>query len=559
LRSRLKAELISERLEGTEPSEVIRHDPELSDLERLSVLLTSVSRAEPLPSREAENRMRERVMECHRQVLAGEKTRGRDPSRRVSVQETWKLSYATLAAAAVIAVIFVVSSLLFTAPGEIGVGPNLGLAENEAWVFATGNVEVRPPGGEWSEMETPVVLTQGSSIRTPGDVRAEVAFGGENSARLNYGSEADILATGDKGISIQMRKGEGYYRAAKGTSFRVLGGGLETETLGTVFDLDLGGNDPELLALESSVEAGAPGVNAGPINLQEGKMLDLPGVLGEDGLSGRVRDIPPERLQEEWLLWNRSIDESRGLNTGVMAGVEPPVSVSPEITRLGAETPPDDNGDNGDNGDEGQPGISLQGKLQDGGISLTWELRDGTAERFAVLRATDREPTYSRDELAGVAGDVRAFLDREIVEGVSYKYRIAIEHDGGVIYSNAVVVTVPQPPKPTINLSGRVIDGGKGIPVIELVCHVEGPLQPDYYTMVRSEMNQPPVYPPYGSMLSWQFAISGTDYVRVDSDLYMGYTYNYRVYAIKGGSVIQESNLVSLYVDTTVILEDPGR
>jgi hypothetical protein len=93
--------------------------------------------------------------------------------------------------------------------------------------------------------------------------------------------------------------------------------------------------------------------------------------------------------------------------------------------------------------------------------------------------------------------------------------------------------------------------------VIDLAWHVEGPLQPDFYALVRSEMNQGTVYPPTGSMLEWRFYPPGQDFSFRDSDLLMGYTYNYRVYAIKGGQVILTSNTVSIYVDTTIINQTP--
>lgn len=554
MKSRLKAQLISESFQGKEPSEVVKHDPELRELESLSALLGTVSKAEPMPGPEAQTRMKERVMECHLQVAEGEKKRERDPARRVSILDTRRLSYATLAAAAVIAAILVVSSLLFTAPGKVGVPPTMGLAEGEAWVLATGKVEVRPPGGEWSEREAPWLLTQGSSVRTPADTRAELAFGGDSYARIDAGSEVGILAVGEEGISLQMRQGEGYFRAQKGTPLRVFGGGLEVETLGTVFDLDLGGDGPELLALEDDVNVGVFQGEMEAVLLEEGKMLGLPELLGEDGLTGQVRDISPERLQGEWLLWNRDQDETRGLAVGILVGVEPQVAQAPGITPLGPAPPPGEEEDQQE--EDGQPGISLQGTLQNGGITLSWELRDGTAQEFTILRAIGREPAYPQDELARVAGNIREFLDRGVMDGMSYTYRVAFEHQGEMVLSNAVNVNTPQV-KPTMTLSGRAIDGGGGMPVIELAWHVEGPLQPDYYALVRAEMNQPPVFPPVGSMLSIQFNPSGPDYKYIDRELYMGYTYNYRVFAIKGGQIILDSNTVSIYVDTTVILKTP--
>jgi len=559
LRSSLKAALLSERLEGREASEVVKHDPELKELDTLSTLLGAVSTYEPLPSAAAQERIRDRVMEAHRRVMEGEKTREREPARRVSVFEPRRLSYATLAAAAVIAAILVVSSVLFTAPAKVTVSPTLPLVEEEAWVFATGTVEVREPGGEWSEKEPPFILAEGSALRMPDDVRAEIAFGGDNLARLDYGSEADILAVSEQGISVQMRTGEGYFRAEKGTPMRVFGGGLEVETLGTVFDLDLGGEDPELLALQDGVKVWAFQGQEETTRIEQGKMLVLPEQLGEGGLAAQVSDIPAQRLQEDWLLWNRDIDASRGLNTGVMAGIEPQTVGALEITAM---EPPEDNGDDGDNGDEGQdggivkPSIALQASLQQGGVALNWKLENGTADVFFILRASGRQPIYPEDEIGKVAGDVSRFLDRGAQAGMSYTYRVACPQQDGLVYSNAVVISIPQV-QPVITLSGAVVDGGGGIPVIDLTWHVEGNLQPDFFALVRSEMTQPPVYPTTGTMIMWQHYPPGPDFYQRDDDLLMGYTYNYKVFAIKGGSIILESNTVNIYVDTTVIMDGP--
>ncbi len=555
MRSSLKAALLSERLEGGEASELVRYDPELNELDKLSRLLGNVRSFEPMPSHEARERMMDRVMEAHRRVREGERKREREPGRRVSVLEPQRLSYAALAAAAVIASILVVSSVLFTGPGKVVVPPTLGLAEEEAWVFATGTVEVRKPGGEWRETKTPLVLGEGSALRTSGDVRAEVAFGGDNLARLDYASEADILAVSVKGISVQMRSGEGYFRAEEGTPLRVFGGGLEVETAGTVFDMDLGGEDPEVLALQDGVRVGAFQGQTETVRLEQGRMLDLPGQLDEGGLAARITDIPPQRLQEEWLLWNSAIDGSRGLDTGVLAGIEPQVAQFPGIAPLGQEPEPgedEENGEDGQNGGTVRASISLQGSLQPGGVALAWELQDVTAGEFFILRASGREPAYPQDEIARVAGDVRGFLDRGAEAGMSYTYGVACRQDGVMIYSNAVVVAIPRE-KPAISLAYNVVDGGSGIPVIDLSWNVTGDVRPDYFALVRAEMDQPPLYPPAGTMLEWRFYPPGPDFYHRDDDLLMGYTYNYKVFAIKGGSIILESNTVNVYVDTTVI------
>jgi hypothetical protein len=257
-----------------------------------------------------------------------------------------------------------------------------------------------------------------------------------------------------------------------------------------------------------------------------------------------------QRLQDDWLLWNRDLDGARGLDTGILAGIELQAATVREITPLGPLPPPP-----ADGVEPGKPSIDLQGSLQEEGVALAWELKDGTAQEFYILRASGREPSYPQDSLARVAGDARTFFDRGAAGGTSYTYRIACEIEAEMVYSNAFVVAIPQM-KPVINLSGEAVDGGSGMPVIQLSWSVEGDPRPDYYALVRAELSQMPLYPPTGSMTTQTFGVSGP-FSWTDSSLYMGYTYNYCVYAIKNGAVLVQSNIVSVYVDTSVIMNRP--
>jgi len=553
LRKRLKAQLISERLEGREPSEILKHDPELKQLEQLSSMLEAVSRSEPSPSPQAQARMKDRVTESHRKLLDGEKVRERDPSHSVATLEPQRLSYAALATAAVIVLILVVSAVVFTGPAEVPLQPEMLSAEGEAAVIATGAVQVLPPGGEWTEMEGDIILKEGSAIRTPDGVRAEVAYGGENLFRLDYGSEAVLPEISEDNIAVELRSGEGYFRAQEGTSYIASGGGLEAKTLGTAFDMDLTAEVPELLALQRGVEASSSREGVGSMMLSEGRMLFLPQDLGEEGLSGQARDIPLERLQDEWLLWNRDIDASRGWDTGVMSSVEsPPVQV-PEISSLGEEGEEGEEGEGDEEDGEGLPTISLQAGLQKGGVALSWELSGGEVTEFILLRAEGREPTHPQDMLARLPSDTRQFLDQQVAQGRIYTYRVAVEKDEEVVYSNAITVAVPVE-QPVIQLSAGLIDGGMGMPVVELNWHVEGQVVPDAYVLVRGEMNQQPVYPPPSGMVQYRLPPAGPDYGFIDRDVYTGYTYNYKVFAVKGGGILVESNTVSIFVDTAAIL-----
>ena len=554
MRKRLKAQLISERLEGREPSEILKHDPELRELEQLSSMLESVSKSEPSPSPQAQARMKERVAESHRRLLEGEKVREKDPTRSVTTLEPQRLSYAALAAAAVIVIILVVSSVVFTTPTEIAIQPEAPAAEGEAVIIATGAVEVLPPGGEWMEMEGDIVLKEGSAIRTPDGVRAEVAYGGESLFRLDYGSEAVLPAISEDDIAVELRSGEGYFRAQEGTVYAVSGGGLETRTLGTAFDMDLTKEIPELLALQSGVECGSSREGVGSMMLTQGRMLFLPQELGEEGLSGQAQDIPQERLQDEWLLWNRDIDASRGWDTGVLSSVRASPAQAPEISSLGDEGDEGEEGEEGEKDGEGIPTVSLQAGLQQGGVALTWELSGGEVAEFILLRAEGREPNYPQDVLARLPSDARSFMDQQVVDGRIYTYRVAVEVDGDTIYSNAMTVAVPVE-QPVMHLSAGLIDGGMGMPVVELNWHVEGQALPDMYVLVRGEMNTQPVYPPTSGMVQYRLPPAGHDYSFIDQEVYTGYTYNYKVFAVKDGDILFESNTVSIFVDTAAILQ----
>jgi hypothetical protein len=131
---------------------------------------------------------------------------------------------------------------------------------------------------------------------------------------------------------------------------------------------------------------------------------------------------------------------------------------------------------------------------------------------------------------------------------------VAVEVDEEVAYSNVVTVAVPAE-QPTIQLSAGLIDGGMGMPVVDLNWHVQGTVVPDSYVLVRGEMSQQPVYPPTSGMVQYNFPPAGHDYSFVDQEVYTGYTYNYKVFAVRDGGILFESNTVSIYVDTAAILE----
>jgi hypothetical protein len=501
--------------------------------------------------------MKERVTESHRRLLEGQKVRERDPSRQVSTLEPQRISYGSLAAAAVIALVLVVSAVVFTGPAVKPVSPELPIAEGEAAVMATGAVEVLQPGGEWVEREGFFTLKEGSTVRTPDGVRAEVAFGGENLLRLNYASEASLPVINEDNIAVELRSGEGYFRAREGISYSASAGGLQARTRGTVFDMIITGQVPELLALQREVEASSIGEDAGSSMLVEGTMLSLPEQFGEEGLSGHIRDIPQERLQEEWLIWNRDIDLSRGWGVGVLSSVEPQPVQIPDISSLGGEEGEEDGeqDEDGEQEEDGEqmPDITLQAGLLQEGVALNWEISGGNAPGFSLLRAEGREPTYPRDVLTSLPSSSSQFLDQQVVEGQSYTYRVAVAGEEEVAYSNAVTVAIPEK-EPVIQLGAHLVDGGMGMPAVELNWHVEGGVAPDTYVLVRSEMNQQPVFPPTGSMVRYDLPPAGPDYSFVDRDVYTGYTYNYRVFAVKGGGILVESHTVSIFVDTAAIL-----
>lgn len=554
MRARAKAELISERLRGGEPGEALRRDPELRDIGAIASILETVSRSEPLPSPEAARRMKARVMECHRRVLAGEKARERDPSRAVSTLEPRRVSYSALAAAAVLAAVLVVTLVVVTAPENPLVPPPMAVAVGEAWVSATGRVDVLSPGGEWTSLETPLKLAEGDVVRTPQGVRAEVAFGGGNLLRLDYASEVELSRVSAEGIAVALRGGQGYFRAHEGTAYTVSGGRLVVEARGTAFNLDLRGAGAELLSLAGEVEAYLQGRENDRVRLRSGRMLRLPSEPGEEGLAAWVLDIPPERLRDEWLLWNRDLDASRGYDLGVLEGVQEEETVTDEGFRERIPEKEEEQGDKEGETEGVKPSVALRGELGEKEVVLSWEVTAGEAQGFELLRATGRDPVYPGDALVRLGSEVHAFTDRQVQGGSTYVYRIAVPYGDDVTYSNQVVVDVPAEAKPVITLNGGVVDGGGGVPAIRLVWHVEGAPQADFYALVRAEMGAAPVYPPAPGMPIISFQPAGADYAYLDRELYMGYTYAYRVFAIRDGAIVLDSNIVSVYVDTSSIM-----
>jgi hypothetical protein len=55
-------------------------------------------------------------------------------------------------------------------------------------------------------------------------------------------------------------------------------------------------------------------------------------------------------------------------------------------------------------------------------------------------------------------------------------------------------------------------------------------------------------------MVQYSLPPAGPDYGFIDREVYTGYTYNYKVFAVKGGGILVESNTVSIFVDTAAIL-----
>lgn len=560
MRKGAKARFIAGLLEGKDLEGFTGGDGELRDLARIADLLSAVSSAEPQPSPEAGSRMRKRVEEYHRRMREEELRRrlGRDPTRRVSVLEPRRVSYAVATAAASLVAVLLVSLALYgglrpgapvvTPPGMAGFGEG---EAGEIWLYASGKVEVRPPGGEWVAAAPPLYLEEGSAVRTPDDVRAAVYFPGDSLARLDYGSEA-TLTTGKEGkVALDLAAGQIYCRAQEGTSFALTGGGLQVETAGTVCNLMLGEKTVEALAILHEIRAGAAG-DGERARIPQGRVVEVPLTFGEgkaggEGLEPYIDDITTERLRDEWLLWNRFLDEARGWDTGILSGVEleeGPAGMEEEEERIEEE------GEEAGESQVAKPEITLHASLQRTGVSLTWEVARGEVEEFVLLRAVGALPVYPRDVLARLPGTSKSYLDSGVEQGKSYTYRLAAEQEGTVFLSNAVTVRLPAP-SPTISLAAKVVDGGGGRPAVELAWHVEGALAPDYFVLVRAQGEEEPVYPPGSQMPSWRFSPSGMDYTYIDREIYTGYTYRYRVYAVKDGRAVLSSNTATVYVQTS--------
>jgi hypothetical protein len=404
-------------------------------------------------------------------------------------------------------------------------------------------------------------LEEGYSIRVPEGVRAEVSLENGSLFRLEGGSEARLDTVGERENRVELVTGRAYFRVWKGTEFTALGGDLEIEALGTVFDLDLTGDTPRVIVLEGEVESRSRMGRFEAAKLVQGRMLcPPPGPEGE--IPATQEEAPEDLLRQDWLLWNRDLDAARGWKVDLLSGLDPLPFARETLALLGTaaggvEPAVPGEEESGEGQEEAAPSVALKAVLLEEGVSLTWELEGEGVDEFTVLRSAEGEPSYPRDVQARLPGAERRFVDFTVEAGMTYSYRLAFKWKEKVLYSNAVKVEIPAAPA-SIVLRAGTVDDGSGRPLVELAWHVEGDPGADTYVLVRAEMGVEPTFPTSTGMTEVRFAPAGPDYVFYDRNVFTGYEYSYRVYAVKEGRAVLQSNLVRVTVTTQPVVTPGG-
>ncbi len=526
MRNRHYSQYLMRALDG----EAFPLDRELAELARLGERVAAASPAVPGLDDAARARIWEKAVSASRETAARER-------------KAVTLPRAALAAAAVclIALAAVFATLILRGGGQEALQrveiATLRLDRGEVAIKDAEGVERLAVDGE--------ALAEGEIILVAQGARTWVEFETGSLLRLAGGAEA-ALVEGEDGVVVEVLKGRTYHRVAEGTSYSARSGDFSVNALGTAFALDVEDGKGRVLSIHSSLQveqAGEPGSR-----LDEGQALDF-----FAGGGGQSFDITREHLDDEWLRWNKDLDEGLGLPLGAFRLLEE--------REEGGETPPQRNAEPQPQPQEPQPqpvpepppqptpqppaqkSLVLSASAREGAVDFTWTLSGyGGFQGFKLCRSeTNPTPSYPGDWWKYIDGaDTRSVTDTSVQAGHTYYYRLAVYNQGEVLgYSNAVQVKVPgQEQKLSISLSAAL----EGC-VVKLSWSVGGTGSYSGFKVCRSETNPNPSYP--GDACAFVDAGSRS---YVDDSVSSGHTYYYRVGIYKDGSILVYSNAVKVVV-----------
>jgi hypothetical protein len=521
--------------------EELRLDEELSGLVDLGERVRRAMPVVPSLGEDARSRIWNRTVSTQGEAVITERRGGRIP------RFAW--AGAAVLALAVIAVLVIV----FFGNG----GP----VPQETVKIASLNVEqgeitIKNVQGEERTARDGEAIAAGEVIYAAADARGVVEFSSGCILRLQ--GEAEIgLYDGEDGLVAEVFSGYSYHRVIDGTPYIVRSGDVEVTARGTAFTFDVEEDTGKIISLHSSVQVAVDTEDPEDwtSQLEEGDVF-----LYGEGIEARVLDVTREELDNEWLRWNKSLDEALGLPIGAFSLLEEVATGEQETQPEQPETPTaeDEQPQPSPQPPSPQPpapqpptpqpppaekSLVLSASAREGAVDFTWTLSGYTGfQGFKLCRSENNtSPSYPGDWWMYVDGaSVRSTTDSSVEAGHTYYYRLAVYNQGAVLgYSNTVKVTVPGTlPELSISLSGKV-EGGK----VVLNWTVSEESGYDGFKVCRSETNPNPSYPGDTCTLVDAAARSFTD-----TGVISGKTYYYRVGIYKGGTIIKYSNAVKLVI-----------
>ncbi len=527
--------------------EELRLDEELSGLVKLGERVRSIVPPVPPLREDARRRIWARTLSERQDTgdVAGER-RG----RRVPRLAWAGVAALTLAVIAVLAVVFL------RAGGPTPREP----VELASLYLERGEVTVRNAQGEEREARDGESIAEGDVIYAAEDARGIVEFTSGCFLRLH--GEAEIgLGGGEDGIAVEVFAGKSYHRVVDGTPYVARSGNVEVTARGTAFTFDVEETSGKVVSLHSSVRVAVDGED--PVDrasrLEEGDVF-----LYGEGIEAQVLAVTREELDNEWLRWNKALDEALGLPIGVLSLLEEEAAAEREDQPGQTQEPPA-------SGEESQPepqpqpqpepqpqpqpepqpdpqppaekSLVLSASAREGAVDFSWTL-SGYADfqGFKLCRSeSSQSPSYPGDWWMYVDGEnARSTTDSSVEAGHTYYYRLAVYDGGSVLgYSNTVTATIPGGQQElSISLSGKV-EGGKAV----LSWSVSGDGAYDGFKVCRSETNPNPSYP--GDTCTFVDAAKRS---HTDTGVVSGKTYYYRVGIYKGGAIVKYSNAVKLTI-----------
>jgi hypothetical protein len=549
-RKKDSSEILLRALDG----EDIQLDGELSELVQLGNRVRAAAPELPHLKEDARRRIWDETVSDHSLTEVQVK-----PARRVP---RLALGIAAGLALALIAALV----LIFVNVGESPVPEEGGIAELR---IHHGDITVLSSGGEERPAEDGEALMEGDTIIASEDSRGIVEF--EEGCILRLDGEAEVSLSSQEGeLVADVIKGKSYHRVVDGTSYVVRSGGIKVTAKGTAFTFDVEEYTGKVISLHDAVKVDVTqdSVLNWSSRLEEGKVF----LYREGEEEAYVAEISREELDNEWLLWNKSLDEDLGLPLGALSMLDSEIAVGepqeqpqeqpqpqPEPPGDGQPTPPPatEQPPTGEpppaTGPPPTPGptppppppaqgsVALSAAAAEGRVDFSWTVTGYSGfQGFKLCRSeTNPYPSYPNDWWKYIDGEAaRSTTDTSVKPGQTYYYRLAVYDQGNVLgYSNPVQVTVPgQPEGLSISLNA-VMDGGK----VVLSWVVSG--QGDYsgFKVCRSETNPNPSYPAEGLVF---VAYGQNGYT--DTSVQPGKTYYYRVGIYKDGSILKYSNAVQV-------------